>query len=341
MIRLSICIPTYNRRPFLPNLLNSIFSQDDNMVEVVVSDNASTDGTCGMIKQIAASNPRLHYFRSSENLGADTNFLKAIDYAQGEFCWLMGSDDQIQPGGIERVLRAIKEYPNASGFTLNVVGHTFDMNNPYYPEIAMGQLDGDFLKSDQVFENGRSAFYRIADHFGYIGAQVIRKSCWDDSIKEIGQKIDYFKTGFVHVAVISQILRSTCRWCYIHQRCVGFRTGNDSFLAQGRLYRLTIFVVSFSRILNEFWNDDPKLCSDITNLNLKVHVRTFVGHWYLDTPLGKLEPFLMFKCFLLCSSHYWKMPYYWTHIAPFFIIPRWLTFFARCIIRSVKRLLAS
>ncbi len=337
MIRLSICIPTYNRGPFLRHLLDSIYSQFDERVEVVVSDNASTDDTQEQMEALVATRPRLRYVRSPENRGADANFLRVIELAEGEFCWLMGSDDQIEPGGIARVLRAIEETPDATGFTLNVVGHSFDMTNPYHPPIGMGQLDGKFFTGDCFYENGRDAFLRISDHFGYIGAQVVRRSVWDESIASIGVRIEHFKIGFIHVAVIAGMLKMRGRWGYIHQRCAGFRTGNDSFLAlEGRYYRISMVVLSFSRILDEFWKDEPDVYVNVTRLILLIHVRNFIARWHLLVPLGKLGPFFMWKCFLLCTPHYWWIPSYWFSVVPFFFFPRPLTFAARSVFRRLK-----
>lgn len=339
MISLSICIPTYNRAEFLQHLLDSIYSQFDERVEVVVSDNASSDNTCSLMERLATSLPRLHYHRSTVNLGADENFLRVIDFAQGTFCWLMGSDDQIEEGGIKRVLQAIENSPEASGFTLNVKGHSRWMTEPYNPQIGMGQIDGNYFKEDVLFVNGCQAFERISDHFGYIGAQVVHRACWREAVANIGSKLDYFKTGFVHVAVISKILRSRGCWWYLHQQCAGFRTGNDSFLAEGgRYYRLSILVVSFGRILREFWHDKPSISAKVTDLTIFVHVRTFVGRWYLDTPLGKMQPLLMIRCMFLCTPYYWKRLLYWTHVFPFFVVPRPLTFAVRFLVRLFKRL---
>ena len=88
---LSICIPTYNRLPFLKELLPAILGQVDSgraevEVEVVVSDNASTDDTADYLRSL--SNPCLRWWTNETNIGGDRNFLKCVAEARGEYvCW--------------------------------------------------------------------------------------------------------------------------------------------------------------------------------------------------------------------------------------------------------------
>ncbi len=104
-IRLSICIPTYNRLPFLKELLPAILGQVDANraeVEVAVSDNASTDGTADYLRSL--SHPCLRWWTNEENIGGDRNFLKCVAEAKGEYVWLFGDDDLMPGGSIVRVL---------------------------------------------------------------------------------------------------------------------------------------------------------------------------------------------------------------------------------------------
>src|SRR5262249_43627784 len=70
---LSICIPTYNRSHFLKECLRSLFAQtfDHSAVEVIVSDNASTDDTPNVVRKYAERYPIVKYVRNETNIGAD------------------------------------------------------------------------------------------------------------------------------------------------------------------------------------------------------------------------------------------------------------------------------
>ncbi|MFY7907629.1 MAG: glycosyltransferase family 2 protein, partial [Burkholderiaceae bacterium] len=77
MPELSIVIPTFNRADMLGQALASALAQQDVDLEVVVSDNASTDHTAAVVAA-HAGNPRLRYFRNETNLGMVANWRLAI-----------------------------------------------------------------------------------------------------------------------------------------------------------------------------------------------------------------------------------------------------------------------
>ena len=107
-MRLSICIPTYNRVGYLKELLPAILDQADaECVEVVVSDNASTDGTADYLRSL--SNPCLRWWTNETNIGGDRNFLKCVAEAKGEYVWLFGDDDLMPDGSVARVLDFLRD----------------------------------------------------------------------------------------------------------------------------------------------------------------------------------------------------------------------------------------
>ena len=108
---LSICIPTYNRLKYLKGLLSGLLMQIDSLpegtVELIVSDNVSTDGTADYLKSIKRG-----YFRfwtNEANIGGDRNFLKCIQEAKGDYVWLVGDDDLVASDAVARVLKILDE----------------------------------------------------------------------------------------------------------------------------------------------------------------------------------------------------------------------------------------
>lgn len=87
-ILLSICIPTCNRGSILDTvILNYITNEEfDDSVELVISDNASTDNTEEIVKDIIKKNPskKISYFKNDENIGAK-NFFAVISRAKGKY----------------------------------------------------------------------------------------------------------------------------------------------------------------------------------------------------------------------------------------------------------------
>lgn len=93
-IILSICIATYNRKQLLLELLESIFAYSHEDIEVIVSDNASTDGTWEALLEIADREKRLRVYQNKENYGAQYNWTRSLLYGTGKYLMLC-NDRQI------------------------------------------------------------------------------------------------------------------------------------------------------------------------------------------------------------------------------------------------------
>ena len=110
---LSIAIPTYNRAGFLKNLLRQVVPQAKalgGLVEICISNNASSDTTREIIMSFKDAYPDLiTYHENEKNLGYDRNILKAIELAVGEFIWTFGDDDLVKYGGLDEIIKLIKK----------------------------------------------------------------------------------------------------------------------------------------------------------------------------------------------------------------------------------------
>lgn len=110
---LSICIPTFNRAETLKLLLENISREcayDIDKIEIVISDNASTDHTADVVNEY--SHLPIRYRKNKTNIGGAGNILSvAAELATGEFVWIVGDDDLILPDGIKNVLDSIIKNP--------------------------------------------------------------------------------------------------------------------------------------------------------------------------------------------------------------------------------------
>jgi glycosyltransferase involved in cell wall biosynthesis len=104
MPKVSICIPTYSRKNYLKETLESVFAQIYKDYEVVVVDDGSTDGTDQMIKQ---RNYPLRYFWQ-ENQGEPVARNKLIDLAEGEYITFIDSDDLLLPYAVEELMNLVE-----------------------------------------------------------------------------------------------------------------------------------------------------------------------------------------------------------------------------------------
>lgn len=119
----SFCIPTRNRASFLRELLETIAAQATPEVEVVVSDDASTDDTATVIDSFRPRLPQLIYERVDPPLRYDRNLLHVVSRARGQYCWLFGDDDRLEPGGLAALLDALKKDPDLTGLTTGRISY--------------------------------------------------------------------------------------------------------------------------------------------------------------------------------------------------------------------------
>ena len=96
----TIAIPTYNRADsYLKQALESAVNQTYQNIEIIVSDNCSTDNTEAVVKGF--SDPRIRYFRQARNIGANNNFNFCLEQARGAYFLLFQDDDLIDADFID------------------------------------------------------------------------------------------------------------------------------------------------------------------------------------------------------------------------------------------------
>ena len=106
--RLTIAIPTWNRETLLRDQLEVIENHLTADIELVVCDNGSVDGTWDLLQAYArATRHRVRCLRNGVNLGADVNYLRAIELAIGRWVWLVGDDDRIDFGLLPSLLQTL------------------------------------------------------------------------------------------------------------------------------------------------------------------------------------------------------------------------------------------
>jgi glycosyltransferase involved in cell wall biosynthesis len=110
--RVTIGLPIYNGEQLLPQALESLLTQDFDDVEVVISDNASVDGTPELCAAYAARDPRIRYVRNERNLGSIPNFNKLVGLARGEYFKWAAHDDWCEPEFVRRCVEVLDADPS-------------------------------------------------------------------------------------------------------------------------------------------------------------------------------------------------------------------------------------
>lgn len=95
--KLSVLIPTYNREDYVGMAIESVLNQEFYDIEIICSDNASTDKTFQILLEYQKNDPRVKVFRNNKNLGPVWNWQKCLENATGEYVHWLWSDDWIEP----------------------------------------------------------------------------------------------------------------------------------------------------------------------------------------------------------------------------------------------------
>jgi len=110
----SIAIPTMNRRHDLPTSIGSILAQNYHNLEILISDNGSTDDTPEYCRDLAAQDSRVRYLRHEQNIGFMANWNYVLQQSEGKYFMWLGDDDWLEPGTIKSYVDFLESNPDYS-----------------------------------------------------------------------------------------------------------------------------------------------------------------------------------------------------------------------------------
>ena len=240
---LSICIPTYNRAELLKQCLESITTEAkpySNMVEIIVSNNCSTDHTSQVIVDYLKFE-NINYHEQPKNLGGTGN----IDYlirhlARGEFCWIIGDDDLLRIGAVAKVLSIIEN----NNYDFIFVNHSYEWNRNFneIAEITHQKLDD--IKSplcsvyeDKVVERWEDII-SLSDTpalYTSIVSSIFRKNTWSHiclpEFNHLEKQFPSLEATFPHTYILAK--HNVGKPCYfIGFPYVAFFIGSQEWLSE-------------------------------------------------------------------------------------------------------------
>ncbi len=110
----TIGIPTYNRASMLARSIESALKQDYPAIEIIISDNASTDHTMQVLQQYAGRYPLMKIISQPKNLGATANFAAVLKEASGEYFMWLGDDDWIDASYVSHCMSLLIPNPDVA-----------------------------------------------------------------------------------------------------------------------------------------------------------------------------------------------------------------------------------
>ena len=224
--KLAVCIPNYNRPEKLNELLNvlaqQILADDlDQEVEICINDDNSPESPDEIIKNIQIKYPevKVEYHKNTENRGMDYNFLRCVMISSGEYCWIVGNDDELEPGALKTILYYI------NGGNIDILVSPFDVYDDkgiFLEHITPLRIERDEM---MCFHTSSSSEYNdLIDRvqagdalFCFLANVVFKKSRWIEHGSMFEDKMD---TIFIQMYMNIQTLKEGAVYAYIPDKII-------------------------------------------------------------------------------------------------------------------------
>lgn len=109
----NIGVPVFNGEKGLVRALDSLLKQDYSNLEIIISDNASTDATSEICQKYAREDYRVKYYRAEENLGVIWNFNRVFELSSGKYFMWTAHDDYREPSFVSACVEKMEQCPDA------------------------------------------------------------------------------------------------------------------------------------------------------------------------------------------------------------------------------------
>jgi len=298
---LTIAIPTKNRGKFIGLILSELSKQIieeklSNIVNVIISDNASSDDTVNVVAPFTKHNKNFFYIKQKFDVGIDGNVRYLIKIAQGKFIWFLGDDDSIYPGAVKKVHQTLRENINCGGmlFGYDIYDKTLGKFQKHMRPKNKGLVyKKDFLRND-FFLNS------------FISITIIKKP-YSNSKKFNEQTTRWCGSLYLHSAI--QLMQAD-KGIFISQEClVKFRSGMSELGAPILASIMpTIIALSNKEALNLYQR------TQIQNYACRKNLLPYLLTRKLGNGMKIDEIYLIFKFHYLAIS-------FWLIFLPMYIVP--------------------
>jgi len=189
--RYSIIIPNWNGQHFLTVCLNALRAQSYSDIEVIIVDNASSDGSQAFIEE---NYPEITLIRLSENRGFAPACNIGMQAATGEFICLLNNDTEVMPTWVEEVIGAFGRHPQAGMVASRMM--LFDKRDHFHTTGDFFRVDGQagnrgvWQKDEGQFEEEDYIFSACGGSSAYRRAMLADIGLLDEDFFFSGEDVD-------------------------------------------------------------------------------------------------------------------------------------------------------
>jgi len=287
-LKISIGIPTYNGDRYLAESIESVLCQladiPEQTLEIIVSDNASTDNTSEIVKRYVAMYPGIvFYIKNSKNIGYDRNVDNLFKAARGKYLWLLGDDDMLVPGALKKFFSISQQFKDVAVFVFSVSFLNISNGSKFWNRQ---------FQEDTLCSNGDDFLQKSLWGTAALSSLCIRKDDWNSQTLE-----QYFGSQWIHIGGMIEIMRDQNNAYIIAEEMVVVRLENPRWyghfgnqLESGLKYlallesatSLNYAPATFCRFLEARYSDNLMgiLFTKPSNFKGKVTVAKMMTHFF-------------------------------------------------------------
>lgn len=218
---LSICIPTYNRARILGETLTCFVQNPefDDDVEIVISDNCSTDDTGAVARMFSEKYRNVRYFRNEENV-LDRNFIHVLDRAEGQYLKLLNDWVYMDVDSLLFMKQRLREHLDGRRPVFFTNGWLFTKRKQDVVDCTCLdeyiQTVSTFVTCNSIFGVWRDDWQRISDKDRYASYKIMQVD-WSYQIASMGRGcIIYDRCLLGYSCEMRNVVRSGYNWFQIH-----------------------------------------------------------------------------------------------------------------------------
>jgi len=178
MPQVSIGLPVYNGERFLREAIDSLLAQTLDDFELIISDNASTDGTQEICETYSTKDRRIRYYRSEANVGAGRNYNRVFELSSGTYFKWAAHDDVCAPEFLEKCVAVLERDPPVVlcyPMMIDIDEEGRNLGRRYISHITRAERAAS-PKPYTRFRKLIKTDYTCEEIFGVIRADILRKT---------------------------------------------------------------------------------------------------------------------------------------------------------------------
>jgi glycosyltransferase involved in cell wall biosynthesis len=291
---LTIAMPTYNRAQFLDGSLAIIKSQFIALkynVEIIVSDNCSSDNTKDVVEKYICGGLPIKYIKNQKNLGMDGNFVQCFRMAKGRYVWCLGDDDYLAEGALDYLLAIL--------------------HNKNYGLIHCA-VRPKRSESCVEYANIRKYIADVSYWITFISANIVST----DFVQEIDFE-KYMGTFFTLIPLYMTAAIESPYNAYVNKRL--FRDLGKDAKTNGGYNLFEIFLENYLSIWKCFAKKVRMNFIYYENEKRRLFTQFIIGLIYSSLFLKEKGNFKTDRAYIYLFKYYWYHPYFYVYIIVYFI----------------------